>query len=122
MSQYDTNGILHPVVFFSNKHLPTECNYIIYDKELMAFICYFEEWRAELELSLHPIRVSSDHKILEYFMSTKLLSCHQVHWSEFLSHFNFRIVYRLGKAGGKPDALTRRFGDLPKEGDECTAF
>jgi len=27
-------------------------------------------------------------------------------------------VYRPGKAGGKPDALTRRSGDLPKEGDE----
>jgi len=27
-------------------------------------------------------------------------------------------VYRPGKAGGKPDALTWRSGDLPKEGDE----
>ena len=55
----------------------------------------------------HPIRVLSDHENLEYFMSTKLLSCHQVHWSEFLSRFNFRIIYRPGKASGKPDVLTR---------------
>ena len=27
-------------------------------------------------------------------------------------------MYRPGKAGGKPDALTWRSGDLPKEGDE----
>ena len=26
-------------------------------------------------------------------------------------------MYRPGKAGGKPDALTRRSGDLPKERD-----
>ena len=32
--------------------------------------------------------------------------------------FNFKIVYRPGKAGAKPDALTRRSGDLPKEGDK----
>ena len=55
-------------------------------------------------------------------MSTKLLSRCQVCWSRFLSRFNFRIIYRLGKAGGKPDALTRWSRDLPKEGDEWTAF
>jgi hypothetical protein len=27
-------------------------------------------------------------------------------------------VYRPGKAGGKPDALTQRSEDLPEEGDE----
>ena len=35
-----------------------------------------------------------------------------------MSRFNFKIVYRPGKAGAKPDALTRRSGDLPKEGDK----
>ena len=88
----------------------------------MAIIRCFEEWHAELESSPHPIRVLSDHKNLEYFMSTKLLSRRQARWSEFLSRFNFRIIYQLGKAGGKPDALTRQSGDLPKEGDERTAF
>jgi hypothetical protein len=33
--------------------------------------------------------------------------------------FNFKIVYRPGKAGGKPHALTHRSGDLPEGGDEC---
>ena len=51
-------------------------------------------------------------------MSTKLLNRRQVRWSEFLSRFNFQIVYRPGKANGKPDALTRRSGDLPREGYE----
>ena len=51
-------------------------------------------------------------------MSTKLLNRRQARWSEFLSWFNFKIVYRPGKAGAKPDALTRRSGDLPKEGDK----
>ena len=51
-------------------------------------------------------------------MSTKLLSCRQVRWSEFLSRFNFKIVYRPGKTEAKLDALTRRSGDLPKEGDK----
>src|SRR5258706_7311867 len=88
----------------------------------MAIIRCLEEWRSELESSVHPIQVLSDHNNLEYFMTTKLLSRRQARWSEFLSRFNFKIVYRPGKAGGKPDALTRQSGDLPKVGDERTAF
>jgi hypothetical protein len=118
LSQYDDEGILHPVAFFSKKHTPAECNYEIYDKELMAIIRAFEEWRPELEGALHPIQVLSDHKNLEYFMSTKLLNRRQTRWAEYLSRFNFKIIYRPGKAGGKPDALTHRSGDLPQVGDE----
>ena len=36
-----------------------------------------------------------------------------------MSRFDFKIIYRPGSVGGKLDALTRRSGDLPKEGDEC---
>ncbi|KAK9652865.1 hypothetical protein HCH54_010281 [Aspergillus fumigatus] len=118
MSQYDDEGVLHPVAFFSKKLSVTECNYEIYDKELLAIVRCFEEWRPELEGTPSPIKVITDHRNLEYFMSTKLLNRRQARWSEFLSRFNFKIVYRPGKQGVKPDALTRRSEDLPKEGDE----
>jgi len=42
LSQYDNNGVLHPVAYFSKKMLPAECNYEIYDKELLAIIRCFE--------------------------------------------------------------------------------
>ena len=74
MSQYDDNSILHPVTFFSKKHTPAECNYEIYDKKFIAIIRCFEEWRAELESTPHPIQVLSDYCNFEYFMSTKLLN------------------------------------------------
>jgi hypothetical protein len=118
LSQYDDEGILHPVAFFSKKHSPAECNYEIYDKELMTIVRGFEEWRPELEGASHPIKVLSDHKNLEYFMSTKLLNRRQTHWAEYLSRFNFKMVYRPGKAGAKPDSLTHRSGDLPQGGDD----
>jgi len=35
-----------------------------------------------------------------------------------LSQYNFKIEYRPGKEGGKPDAQTRREGDLPTAGDK----
>jgi len=49
LSQHDDDGVLHPVAFYSKKHSPAECNYEIYDKELMAIVRAFEEWRPHLE-------------------------------------------------------------------------
>jgi len=65
LSQRDDAGVLHPVAFYSKKHSPAECNYEIYDKELMAIVRAFEEWRPELEGAAHPVQVLSDHKNLE---------------------------------------------------------
>ena len=113
--QFDESNVLRPVAFFSRKHLPAECNYEIYNKELLAIVTVFEEWRPELEGSKYPVQVLSDHKNLEWFMTTKQLSRCQVRWSEFLSRFDFTITYRPGKQGEKPNALTQRSGDLPSE-------
>ena len=55
-------------------------NYPIYDKELLAIIRSFEEFRPKLMLyagtedSDKPIRVYLDHKALEYFMTSKKLN------------------------------------------------
>jgi hypothetical protein len=77
LSQKDDNGVLHPVAFFSKKMTPAECNYEIYDKELLAIIRCFEEWRPDLEGTDFPIQVLTDHKNLEYFMTTKRLTRRQ---------------------------------------------
>ena len=50
-------------------------------------------------------------------MLTKQLSCRQTWWSEFLSRFNFKIVYWSEKQEAKSDALTRRSEDLFKGGN-----
>ena len=43
LSQPDHEGVLHPVTFLSCHHLLAECNYKIYNKELLAIVCTFEE-------------------------------------------------------------------------------
>jgi len=94
LSQYDEDGILQAIACFSAKQLPQECNYEIYDKELLAIIKALEEWRPELGGTEDKFEVITDHKNLQHFMSTKLLNQRQAQWSEFPSRFNFRIVYR----------------------------
>jgi hypothetical protein len=41
LSQYDNSDILHPVAYFSRKHVPAKITYQIYDKELIVIICPF---------------------------------------------------------------------------------
>ena len=74
LSQLHLNGIWHPVAYFSKKHSLEECNYKIYDKELLAIIRSLEEWCPELEGAKFPVKILSDHKNLEYFMLIKLLN------------------------------------------------
>jgi hypothetical protein len=47
VSQSDDERVLHSVAYNSKKYLPAECNYDIYDTELMAIIDGLEEWRPE---------------------------------------------------------------------------
>jgi hypothetical protein len=113
---------LRPVAFYSRSMTPAELNYEIYDKELLAIFAAFKEWRSYLEGSVHTVRVVTDHKNLEYFATTKLLTRRQARWSEYLSGFNYVVYYRPGRLGGKPDALTRRPDVYPKGGDGAYAL
>ena len=42
LSQYDDDGVLHPVAFYSKNLNPAECNYKIYNKELLTIIRYLK--------------------------------------------------------------------------------
>lgn len=66
--QKDKNGKLYPVAYFSKKLNPAECNYTIYDKELLAIIRAFEEWRPECLSTNAPIQVFTDYETLKNFI------------------------------------------------------
>jgi len=100
------DGNIHPITFYSHSMQPTELNYKIYNKELLAIFEAFRQWCNYLEGSTHFVLMLSDHKNLEHFVTTKLLICCQVCWLEYLSGFNYLIFYCGGWLGTKPDALT----------------
>ena len=113
--QYDENKILHSVAYFLKKYNSVECNYKIYDKELMIIVCAFKKWWSKLKDFIYSVEMITNHKNLKYFMSTKQLSYHQARWSKFLSKFNYHIAYHLNKINDKLNALTRRSENLFKE-------
>ena len=108
LGQRDENGKLHPMAFFSKKLSGTQLNYPIHDKELLAIVEAFKEWRPYLSGTAKPVKVYTDYKNLRYFTTTKELSGCQIRWAEFLSEFNFEIHYKKGNENARTDALSRR--------------
>lgn len=116
LSQYDDKGTLRPCAYFSQKNTPAECNYEIYDKELLAIVKCVREWSSELRGVRH-FTIITDHQNLTYFTTTRRLKERQMRWWEELSGFNFTIQYRPGKEGTQPDVLSRREQDMPLGAD-----
>jgi len=65
---------VHLVVFHSCTFTAVELNYNTHDKELLAIFEAFKIWQYYLEGLAYPINVVMDHKNLEYFSITKILT------------------------------------------------
>ena len=106
------------MAYLSTKHTPAECNYDIYDKELLAIVKCVDMWQGELKGLQKPFVVLSDHQNLKPFMTKKRLTERQVRWAEFLSQFDFKLDYRPGAHAVIPDVLSRREQDLPEDAND----
>ncbi len=49
LSQLFEDGLWHPIVFWSRKMIPAECNYETHDQELLAIVMAFKHWRHYVE-------------------------------------------------------------------------
>jgi hypothetical protein len=98
LQQPDENGDLHPIAFYSQKLSPAEINYKVHNKELLAIVESFRDIQAWLLGASFPISVITDHKNLEYFMSSQILNRCQVHWAMFLADFNFCLDWAPGSS------------------------
>jgi len=108
LTQKGNDGKLHTIAYYSRKMTGPELNYDIHDKELLAMVEAFKEWRVYLEGAKYPTQVYTDHKNLLYWTTTKQLNRRQVRWAETLAPFDFRIHHVRGKENAVADALSRR--------------
>jgi hypothetical protein len=116
--QIGDDGLKRPCAFFSKKMNSAECNYEIYDKEMLAIIRCLREWDTDLR-SVRSFEICTDHKNLEYFMTAKRLTERQVRWSLDLSKYNFTLSYIKGAANIVADAMSRRTQDIPQNDSDA---
>ncbi len=101
------NNVWRLYAYYSKKNASAECNYEIYDKEMLIIIQCLKKWDAELR-SVSSFQICTDHKNLKYFMTVKKLTEQQMRWSLILSQYNFFILYLLSKQNERTDALLRQ--------------
>ncbi len=101
------NNVWRLYVYYSKNNAPAECNYEIYDKEMLIIIQCLKEWDAELR-SVSSFQICTDHKNLKYFMTVKKLTEQQMRLSLILLQYNFFILYLLSKQNERADALLRQ--------------
>ena len=108
LEQPGDDGKLRPVAFYSRQFTAAERNYDVHDRELLAVVEAFKQWRHYLQGAKEETIVRSDHHNLKYFTTTKELTGRQIRWAEYLSRFKFRIEHIKGKENVIADALSRR--------------
>ena len=111
LSQQQPDGEWHPVAYYTKTMCPSEMNYGIESKELLAVINALNEWRAEL-ICLPEFEVITDQQALKSFSQKKTLTARQVGWAEMLSEFHIKWHWRPGRENVVADALSRKQEDL----------
>ena len=72
----DFHNRRHLIAYFSKSLLPAECNYNIYDRELLAIIYTIKAFHHLLLGAHHKFLIRSDHENLKYFKSPQKISAH----------------------------------------------
>jgi len=105
------NDVWRLCVYYSKKNTSAECNYEIYDKEMLIIIQCLKEWDSELR-SVSSFQIYTNHKNLKYFMTVKKLIEWQMRWFLILSWYNFFILYLSENQNERTDALLRCKQDM----------
>ena len=74
LSIVNEDNKVHPVAFHFCTFTMAELNYNTHDKELLTIFEAFKIWQHYLEGLAYPINIVMDHKNLEYFSTTKMLT------------------------------------------------
>jgi len=85
-SQLGEDNLFHLLDFRSCKFSLAKNNYKIHDKELLTIMNAFEEWHHLFEKVQHEIIVYSNHKNLEYFMTTHVQKINTKHSGHYPCH------------------------------------
>src|SRR6266404_5969252 len=98
----------HPIGYYLVTLIEAECNYDIYDLELLAIVKALRNWRPFLARSPHIITVHTDHTNLQYWRQPHKISRRIAREVAELVEYNVVLRHIPGKANGRADALSRR--------------
>jgi hypothetical protein len=105
LSQQDSNGKWRPVEFRSRALNNAEMKMSTTHKECLAIKYALDKFRYYIEYI--EFELYTDHKALEYLMTTKDLSGKLARWAITIQEFKMKIIHKPGKLNIVADALSR---------------
>src|SRR5437899_8884260 len=75
---------------------------------MLAIIKVTEAWCHYLEATPYAFEIHMDHNNLLYFTKSQNLSKRQAHWQQWMTRFNYSLVYRKGTQMHVADPLSRQ--------------
>jgi hypothetical protein len=108
--QKRTKPTLHPVAYYLATFTPTERNYDIYKRELLAVMKSLAHWRPYLGWTKEPFMIITDHANLQYWKSPQNLNRRTARWHADLQEYDYQIQYIPGNTNIPADALSRPSG------------
>ena len=107
LGQLDDNGNEYLVACLSRSNSKSERNYGSYRGEMLAAVWGIRSFRHYLHGSPHPFKLFTDHKGLQWLMTTPELDGQYARWACLISDFNFTIHYKPGALHAVADAPSR---------------
>src|SRR6266581_353266 len=84
---------LHPIAYYSATFMPTERNYNIYERELLAIMKSLNNWRPYLGWTKHPFIILTDHANLQYWKAPQNLMRQTARWHADLQEYDYILRY-----------------------------
>ena len=98
---------MHPIAYYSSTFTPTERNYDVYERELLAIVKALKNWRPHLAATERPITILTDHANLLYWKNPKNVNRRVARWLTTLQDYNFVLKHVPGKIHAAADMLSR---------------
>ena len=98
--------VLHPIAYYLATSTPTERNYNIYNRELLAMMKALYHWHPYLAWIREPFAILTDHANLTYWKAPRKLDQRHACWHADLQEYDFEMVHIPGSTNGPADALS----------------
>ena len=108
--QEASDGLDHPVSYFSKKFLKYQKNYSVVEKETLGLVLALEHFDVYLGSTPFKIKVYTDHNPLTFLKTMKKKNQRLVRWSLALQEYNLEIQHIPGSENVVADALSRCIG------------
>ena len=107
LEQRDSDGVKHPVAYFSKKLTKCQSKYSTIEEEALALIISLQHFEVYLSMGNRLIEVWTDHNPLLFIHRFKNKNQRLTRWSLYLQEWNLVVKHVRGVENVLPDILSR---------------